>query len=120
MFSLKKFYLKTVGRILPTDLFATRIPVSLKGICLIDGKVILVQNEHDEWDLPGGKLGTGESLEQCLVREMQEELGIVVNLVELMDLLKVRVRGLIDVLVPVYACTTEASCDDLILSAEHF
>ena len=117
---MKRFYLKTIGRILPTDLFAPRFPVSLKGICLIDGKVILVQNEHDEWDLPGGKLGTDESLQQCLVREMKEELGIWVKPAELIDMLKVRVRGLIDVLVPVYTCTTEASCDDLILSAEHF
>lgn len=120
MFPLKRFYLQTVGRFLPTDLFAPRFPVSLKGICFMEGKVILVQNEHSEWDLPGGKLGFGESLEECLVREMKEELGIKVLPVELIDLLKVNVRGLISVLIPVYSCTTEATCQDLVLSNEHF
>ncbi len=120
MFSLNKFYLKTVGRILPSDLFAPRFPVSQKGICIIDGKVILVLNEHGEWDLPGGKLGKDESLEQGLIREMKEELGIDVIPVEVIDILLVNVRGLLSVLVPVYYCKTEATCEDLVLSNEHF
>jgi len=46
----------------------------------------LVKNEKGEylfifrkgyWDLPKGKLDKGETLEQCAVREMQEETGLV-------------------------------------------
>jgi len=45
----------------------------------------LVTNEHDKilmifrrgkWDLPKGKLDKGETLEQCAVREVQEETGL--------------------------------------------
>lgn len=45
----------------------------------------LVQNEDEEvllifrrgkWDLPKGKLDTGETLESCAVREVEEETGL--------------------------------------------
>lgn len=45
----------------------------------------LVKNENDEvllifrrgkWDLPKGKLDKGETLEECAVREVQEETGL--------------------------------------------
>src|SRR6185369_13602359 len=32
-------------------------PVSIKGVCLVGGKVVLLKNERDEWELPGGPGG---------------------------------------------------------------
>jgi len=35
-------------------------PVSVKGVVVRDGRVLLLRNERDEWELPGGKLDLGE------------------------------------------------------------
>lgn len=32
-----------------------------------------------EWSLPGGKLDWGESFENCAIREVQEETGIIIR-----------------------------------------
>ena len=36
-----------------------RFPVSVKGIVYHNGKIVLLKNERDEWELPGGKLELG-------------------------------------------------------------
>ena len=33
----------------------------------------------DTWDVPGGHVEIGETPEECIVREMEEELGIILN-----------------------------------------
>jgi mutator protein MutT len=37
------------------------------------------------WEFPGGKVLPGESLDACLVREIREELGIIIQVYELME-----------------------------------
>ena len=49
-----------------------------------DGRVLLAQRPAGKpmaglWEFPGGKVEAGERPEQTLIRELKEELGIVVN-----------------------------------------
>ena len=60
-------------------------PVSIKGVLVEAGRVVLLENERDEWELPGGRLEPGEAPETCLVREFAEELGAVVEVAHIID-----------------------------------
>ena len=49
-----------------------------------DGKILICQRKEGGncsllWEFPGGKREAGETMEQCVVRECQEELGIVIR-----------------------------------------
>ncbi|MCD1633465.1 8-oxo-dGTP diphosphatase MutT [Martelella mediterranea] len=46
-----------------------------------DGRILLAQRPEGKalaglWEFPGGKVEQGETPEACLIREMEEELGI--------------------------------------------
>ena len=60
-------------------------PVSVKGVLLIGGEVVLLKNERDEWELPGGRIDPGDSHAQTLSREFNEELAISVQVSALID-----------------------------------
>ncbi|MGI5191084.1 NUDIX hydrolase [Promicromonospora sp. CA-289599] len=55
--------------------FEYQLPVSLKAVISWKGRLPLLRNERDEWELPGGKLDLGEQPAECLAREIREELG---------------------------------------------
>jgi 8-oxo-dGTP pyrophosphatase MutT (NUDIX family) len=52
-----------------------QLPISVKGVVIDDGQVVLVRNRRDEWELPGGKLELDEDPADCVAREIEEEVG---------------------------------------------
>ncbi len=64
---------------------AKLFPVSIKGVLFEAGRVVLLENERREWELPGGKLEAGDEPGICLVREFAEELGADVVVGAILD-----------------------------------
>jgi 8-oxo-dGTP pyrophosphatase MutT (NUDIX family) len=98
---------------------ATRaFPVSVKGVVVQAGKVLLLENERAEWELPGGKLELGEDPPDCVVREIGEETGWQVTAGPLLDCWQYHIREGRDVVVVTYGCHL-LSTDPPAVSSEH-
>jgi 8-oxo-dGTP diphosphatase len=64
------------------------LPVVAAALIASDGRVLLQQRPPNRsmsglWEFPGGKMEPSETPEQALVRELEEELGIAVDLAAL-------------------------------------
>src|SRR5260221_13852556 len=66
-----------------SDTTMQRLKITEVSAALIfcDGKLLITQRHAKShlggrWEFPGGKREAGESFEQCLVREIREELGV--------------------------------------------
>jgi 8-oxo-dGTP pyrophosphatase MutT (NUDIX family) len=80
-------------------------PVSIKGVLLLDGRVVLVKNPRDEWELPGGRVDAGEAHAQTLSREFAEELSVAVEVGEAIDSYLFEVIPGRHVFIVTYGCT---------------
>jgi 8-oxo-dGTP diphosphatase len=65
----------------------TSVPLVLVAACVLidaDGRVLIAQRPEGKamaglWEFPGGKIEQGERPEQTVIREMQEELGVMIK-----------------------------------------
>lgn len=60
------------------------------AIIVENQKVLCVQRSENmtlplKWELPGGKVELNETPEECLIREIQEELGIMIEIKKKLD-----------------------------------
>ena len=78
------------------NVFLSMIPASNQplevsaGLVFRAGQLLITQRHPEDhlgglWEFPGGKRQSGETNEECLVRELREELGIEVRVGELLE-----------------------------------
>ncbi|MDY6810175.1 MAG: NUDIX domain-containing protein [Actinomycetota bacterium] len=77
--------------------------LSVSGVVLDDaGRVLVIRRRDDgSWQIPGGVLELDESIEAGVVREIEEESGIVVRVDRLSGVYKNMTRGVVSL---VYQC----------------
>ncbi|MDR2248963.1 NUDIX hydrolase [Acinetobacter sp.] len=103
---------------IPSDAQATHFPVSVKGILVLDEQILLLKNERDEWELPGGKLEPNEDIPSCLIREIKEETGLDVQVVAVLEPYIYKVLDITAVLIIPFKCQVE-SFESMVISHEH-
>jgi len=54
--------------------------VTAKAVIKKDDQILLVKEPDNRWEFPGGKVEFGETPEETLKRELQEELGLTQDL----------------------------------------
>jgi 8-oxo-dGTP pyrophosphatase MutT (NUDIX family) len=93
-------------------------PVSVKGVAVQRGRVLLLRNERNEWELPGGKLELGEAPPACVAREIAEEAGWQVTVGPILDCWQYHIGDGEDVLIVTYGCHV-GSDGPPVVSSEH-
>jgi 8-oxo-dGTP diphosphatase len=100
-----------------------RVDVAIAIVCR-QRKVLICRRRRQDhlggfWEFPGGKLEAGETIQQCLARELREELDIAIEPITQLPMIE---HDYPDVLVRLhpYICTHRAGepkpigCDELI------
>lgn len=65
----------------------TLILTGAAGAIMNEGKILLVRQDTKKWHIPGGLQEVGESIEQTVQREIQEELGLQLEVGRLISVL---------------------------------
>jgi 8-oxo-dGTP diphosphatase len=77
------------GELTTTREFPERPVVGVGGVVIESARVLLIRRGAEplrgEWSIPGGALELGESLAQGVARELREETGLEVRLLELIE-----------------------------------
>ena len=99
------------------------IIVAVKGILIKNNKILIVKrSENDEtgagtWEIIGGKLTFGETLENALQREFKEEAGIDAVPVKLLYTTTFFTSWTRQVVLIAYLC--ESKSEEITISSEH-
>lgn len=76
---LKRVLVYLLSHFINFDSISDKFPVSIKSLIFDDKRFLLIKNERDEWDIPGGKIENNHNVIETLVREVKEELNITID-----------------------------------------
>ena len=76
---LKRLLIYLLSYFINFDSMSDKFPTSVKSLIFDDKRVLLIKNERDEWDLPGGKIEKNDNVIETLVREVKEELNLTID-----------------------------------------
>jgi 8-oxo-dGTP diphosphatase len=69
--------------------YPDRPVVGVGGVVIENGRALLIRRGSEpllgQWSIPGGTLELGESLENGVIRELKEETGLTVRIVEMIE-----------------------------------
>jgi 8-oxo-dGTP diphosphatase len=69
--------------------YPDRPVVGVGGVVIENGRALLIRRGTEpllgQWSIPGGTLELGESLENGVIRELKEETGLTVRIVEMIE-----------------------------------
>lgn len=90
-----------------------------------DGKILAVQRGPEsshpmKWEFPGGKINPEETAEQCIVRELHEELQVEIGILKKLESIEFQYPGKQIELIPFVCCMVSG---ELVLTehiAEHW
>jgi len=83
--------------------------VVTSGVICREDKVLIAQRRQDDsmgglWEFPGGRVDKGETPDECIVRELREELGVQAKPLRLLDAMVVSGGR---ILILFYQCSIE-------------
>ncbi len=97
-----------------------KFPISIKGVVLDpQGRVLLLKNERNEFELPGGKLEGTETPEARVETEIREESGWTATAGPLLDVWMYEPLPGRQVFIVTYGCTAAAAHRPPVVSHEH-
>lgn len=87
-------------RFLISYLLSDKFIIGLVAFVIHNKKILLIKHTYQyAWALPGGWLKKGESIEDCIPREMDEELNLKVKFEKVFNVFSVIKKPVIDIVV---------------------